>query len=190
MLGKIVDFIIPYLVMILILFFGFSGFDLLTNKLSYPFWRNWELAAILFTGLYSIYELIKGIWKKDFLKGQSFFIGAGGVILLIICYLLLYSDLGRTSTLVMLVIATGIICGIDWSYIIAFKREGYSSKSKEDSQKLNFYYCNFPTIIVFGILLAYSSILRDPNEKSAFFAGAVTFQLLISNIVWALNKNY
>jgi len=182
------DKIIALMVLAGTLYCGFKGFGWLREDWAiFLHWKNWETSAILFTGIYSIYELIKGIIKRDFLGGQSIFVGIGGILLLFICYLLIREEINRLNTLLLLIITTIIICGLDWTYIKSFKEKGYAKIPDKESRKRNFWYCNFPTLIVFFVLFCYAWEIGDSDDKSEFFAGAITFQLIISNVIWTYN---
>ncbi len=169
------------------------------NDMSY---RNWENVSVTLTIIYAAVFyfcfLIEIKYEKLNRFTRLFVVSFLGLVLLITLPFstAFFSELfnntflneiasnlnkGRLCNMWLLTITAVLFLLID----IVMMYSGYDDK---DKFHINFKYSEFPVFVSFGVLLLYSYYLGDKiNMLDSFFAGAVAFQMISSNIIWLLN---
>lgn len=162
-------------------------------------WKNWENASVAFTILYTVILYSKGFFIKEKTSRKTTFEGLKikhiGVIILaflvIICIIIfqlsprvrgiispiLIND--RSFFMALLFLMALFFSIID--YLIA---RGEYAISKMYSKC--FWYSDLPVTLAFGTLFAYSLYIHNNATMAPFFAGAVAFQMILSNLLWSL----
>jgi len=196
------DNIIILIVLILSVLYGFLG----PNKDGYSF-KNWENVSVTTTIIYAVvlygFGLFGGKFDKLKRMPKAFVITFLVIIIFItipfssaflgeffkvsfLNKLALILDGGRIVKMWLLTITASFFLVID---VIMMKSEG------DDKIKfhINLKYSELPVFGAFIILLAYSYFLGDIKITKygldSFFAGAVAFQMISSNIVWMQNDD-
>lgn len=191
----------PISVPLLILSVGFSA--AWPRK---PRWFNWEIAGFFSTITYSVYiYLVEGL-----IRGKKFLIRStyrrqkiGWVVLcnLALGLATLLSLNGQTHWINIpeYRYPTAIKMGCLWLSSVLFAvtvkmlGKGANNDKIARSFRQSFRYSDGPICVGFGVLLLYACLLGEYRIRSdgmeSFFAGAIAFQMMISNIVWLFTDN-
>lgn len=171
------DNIFVLIILALTVVWGFVG-------IAHEPWKNWEVAAVFLTFIYSCWLFANGFWIKRNFKGLP--IGKTGVIVLsiiflgIVSYSLAFNQYDRWKIMLLLFIAA-MLCSIT-DYLL-----GNESKNNPTFNGFNklFYYSDLPITIAFGILFGYSLKMHGNEIMDPFFSGAIAFQMILSNFLWS-----
>lgn len=197
---KKADNFIIFFALLLGVLYGFLGH----NKGVFCF-KNWENVSITTTIIYAVVLYCYGLFGDKFDNLNKISRGAIITFLVIIFFitlpfslafvadlfslnkLALILDVGRILKMCLLTITALLFLIID---AIMIKSEKLEEIVKFN---INFKYSELPVLGTFIVLLVYSCFLGDIkiNEYGlgAFFAGAVAFQMISSNIIWMQNDD-
>jgi hypothetical protein len=175
----------------LFLFFTILAATNMAGISSAPQWRNWEISALLFTLIYTVY-----IYWENRLCFKSVFgwwamaLGAAPLLLLVIVVILANNQVSRPTLMWLLVTAAAIFVGMDFAL--------YESLQADYPRKSNAFRCSMkfsdiPVFVAFVTLAIYAETLgskqiRD-SHLDAFFAGAIAFQMMVSNLIWTFTDD-
>jgi len=187
----------PWILFVLTVILGMTRFF---NFSSLAPWKNWEVAALGYTIIYTGIIYFDGLMKNYFnnIDGRIvalLFIPFLGLSFSFILSLGAYSHLfnftlDRRWSMCCLWITTFFFVVVDF---ILFKE--LSSRlprvSKAYLQSLKF--SDFPIFIAFAALTAYAFYIGkdeiDREHMDSFFSGTIAFQMMLSNIIWTLTDD-
>jgi hypothetical protein len=144
-------------------------------------WKNWEFAAVTATIIYAAVIYWKIFFDRDVAPRRAIL---SIPALMFIMWADWVSKNSGSTVVVMLLLSIGssLFCLVD--YLLMSGKSKYAA-----SLKKTFKYSDLPVTLAFLILLAYSySIKSNPKltqTMEPFFGGAVAFQMMLSNFVWA-----
>lgn len=171
----------------------------------WPDWFRWEAAAFVSTVLYSLYiYFFKGmIFRPQFMLHNNRKRRIG-LVVLCICFLLLAALLAVNGKFQWLNIRdfghpTQLKMGCLWfsSILFVITVTLLSKGGRRDRVAISFQkslkYSDGPICVGFGLLFFYSCWLGEARIRNAsmesFFAGAIAFQMMLSNIMWMFADN-
>lgn len=157
-------------------------------------WNDWEEAAVGVTIGYAIFVYAK-LLKENAISGRRALLVVGALVCIILAFSLSYfGEIAvkghvvvrgtRPNILGWLFFGSLLFCYVDWLLAGGRYRDSYKKALK---------YSDVPVTIAFLILWRYSCSIQD-NTKLAdmlepFFAGAVAFQMMLSNVVWSFTDD-
>ena len=145
-------------------------------------WKNWEVATVFLTFIYSVWVFANGFFIKKHFSGLP--IEKTGVIVLsifslcVVTVILVFFQFDRWLIMLLLFI-TAVLCSLMDYLLGKEEKECFSGFNKL------FYYSDLPITIAFGVLLAYSIKMHDNKIMDSFFSGAIAFQMILSNFLWS-----
>jgi hypothetical protein len=160
-------------------------------------WERWEVIAIAFTLLYTIWVYVDGFFLRKHLGNiKTENIGVIGLLLLGLLLLgyvtwrvtIEVADVGahlinRPTIMLCLFMSSLLFCILDG--LLAVNGKDYS-----ESYKRLLRYSDLPICVAFFILFLYSLKIEKLPNMDAFFAGAIAFQMIVSNVIWTLTAEF
>lgn len=159
------------------------------------FWRYWEIAALASTFLYTIVfyataffyppYLFKDLKENYDIGIAVIFLGLGLLSLAAATFLSIV--VGDYRYLLVYLCLSGLwFCGLDAMMVYRTKDGTTSGASFKDSLS----YSDLPVTIAFLLLSVYAVLIYPTDEAKelrlrAFFGGAIAFQMIVSNWVYA-----
>lgn len=160
---------------VIILFFGF-GKHLLNHR--WPYFTHaegWEAGAILWTGLFLFYYLVKFRATDKLLVDKLIIVSVAGMGLALL--ILAWNSIGNWSHHIPYIFAIGACF-----FIIDLLSMRFHPERKERLLSRNsFWWADVPMLVAFGTLWIYLLIHRDTENPDVFVSGVISCQLLISN---------
>lgn len=163
-------------------------------------YKNWETCALLFTFTYTIYLYVKNRKKfKNVMGWPAMFLGVAPLALMFTTIISASGhlevggvrvEIHRPEIMVALVVTSLLFVVVD---LILFR--SLKAKYPKDSNAfwLSFQYSDFPILVAFILLTIYAFALGEDEIKrdhmDAFFAGAIAFQMILSNIIWTVTDD-
>jgi len=177
----------PWLILMIVLgvvvifVFGFGmDWDVFNMRLTH--WASWEVAALLWTGLFTIYYYAKFP-----------FVGINPIDKVVsVLLLLVLPSLAVSGAYFLLVrhkhyLHVLSVCAIGAVLLVT---DLLLHRYHVGEQKKAFLECvliaDVPVVCAFLVLLPYLYIHRHAEESEVFFSGAVSFELVTSNILFLL----
>lgn len=163
-----------------ILFFGF-GKHLLNHRFpDLTHAEGWEAGAIVWTGLFLLYYLIKfratgNVFVDKFVIVLIAFLGA---VLLILAW----NSMGRWEHHIPFVMAVGL-CFLVIDLLSALL---HTDKKERMLSRNSLWWADVPMVFAFAILWSYLLIHRDTENPDVFVSGVISCQLLISNVAFVV----
>jgi hypothetical protein len=165
---------------VVILFFGF-GKHLLNHRFpNLTHAEGWEAGAIVWTGLFLLYYLVKFRVTGNFFvdKFVIVIIAFIGAVLLIFAW----SSMGRWADHIPFVMAIGVCFLIIDLLSMLFHTE----KKERMLSRNSLWWADVPMVFAFGVLWAYLLTHRDTENPDVFVSGVISCQLLISNAAFVV----
>lgn len=197
---KKADNFIVFFALLLGVLYGFLGH----NKGVFCF-KNWENVSITTTIIYAVVLYSYGLFGSKFDNLGKTPRGFVTTFLVIIFFITLpfslafVGDLFNVNKLALILDGRRIIkmCLLTITTILFLIIDAIMMKSEKLEEiikfHINFKYSELPVLGTFIVLLVYSCFLGDIKineyKLDAFFAGAVAFQMISSNIIWMQNDD-
>jgi hypothetical protein len=173
--------------------------------MSWPGWFRWEVAAFISTVLYSFYVYIfKGtLFSPQFMlsNNRKHKIGLVVLCIIILSIAALLSVNGRLHWVNVpdfdrpIEVKMGCLWISSILFVIAVTllSKGGRNDRVAKSFRQSLRYSDGPICVSFGLLFFYACWLGEPRIKhegmESFFAGAIAFQMILSNIMWMFADN-
>lgn len=165
---------------VVILFFGF-GKHLLNHRFpDLTHAEGWEAGAIVWTGLFLLYYLVKFRATGNFIvdKFVIVIIAFLGAVLLILAW----SSMGRWADHIPFVMAIGfcflIIDGLSMLF--------HPDEKEKMLSRNSLWWADVPMVFAFAVLWGYLLMHRDTENPDVFVSGVISCQLLISNAAFVV----
>lgn len=165
---------------VVILFFGF-GKHLLNHRFpDLTHAEGWEAGAIVWTGLFLLYYLVKFRATGNFIIDKFVIVAMAflGAVLLIYAW----SSMGRWADHIPFVMAIGLCFLIIDGLSALFHAE----KKERMLSRNSLWWADVPMVFAFGVLWAYLLMHRDTENPDVFVSGVISCQLLISNAAFVV----
>lgn len=159
-------------------------------------WHDWEIASIVTTIIYAAIVYIK-LFRDNEIERKKLLLSVPALAVIGIAALMsgiekldvngmTLFESSRTKTMGALFIGSCCFCAVD-------KLLGTPGSTTEQSFMKALKYSDVPVMLAFLVLWYYSwSIGSNPDvmaQMDPFFAGAIAFQMMLSNVVWSFTDD-
>src|SRR6185312_12374856 len=154
-------------------------------------WESWEGSAIVFTLLYTVWIYVDGFFvhkhlgdlgvKKTGIAGLTII---GALLLGVVAWVFtkaLFSDELHSSTNLNRPIIMFCLFSSSLAFCILDRIVATAGKEYSATYKRLFQYSDLPICVAFFILWLYSFKVKAMPSMDIFFAGAIAFQMMVSN---------
>ncbi|SRR5712692_1491849 len=166
---------------VIIILFGFE-MDRDPFGLKLKHWQSWELGALLWTAVFALYYAFKFPFVQTDLINR----------LVNLCVLVVLPVLAFTGGYFLLVSPKHFwhVLAVLAIGVLLLATDFLLYKYHVGEQKKAFLECvliaDVPVVCAFLVLLPYVFLHEHEEEREVFFSGAVSFQLIVSNILFIL----
>jgi hypothetical protein len=182
----------------LFVIFTVLAFTNVAGLSSAPRWRNWEICALAFTFVYTLYVY----WEnrscfKSVFGWWAMGLGAAPLALLPTSFFLANNHfqwlpwhVGRATLMWLLVFMAFIFVGID---VALYKGLATDYPRKSNAFLCSMKFSDIPVLVAFAMLALYAISLGSGEIQNThldeFFAGAIAFQMMVSNLIWTFTDD-
>jgi hypothetical protein len=165
---------------VIILFFGF-GKHLLNHRFpNLTHAEGWEAGAIVWTGLFLLYYLVKFRVTGNFFidKFVIVIVTTGGTLLLILAW----RSMGKWADHIPFV----LLIGICFLLIDGLSARFHKDEREKTLSRNSLWWADVPMVFSLLVLWIYLLMHRDTENPDVFVSGVISCQLLISNAAFVV----